>query len=71
MARAMGFRGRACIGPGWRKVSEPKHGGGLGPDFTRLLAMNFSHAIGGHGPPMKDTARDDLRAQVQKLYPSQ
>jgi hypothetical protein len=69
MARAMGFRGRACIGPGWRKVSEPKDGGGLAPDFARLLNLNFKHAIGGHGPPMKDTARDDLRAQVKKLWP--
>lgn len=69
VARALGFRGRACIGPGWRKVAEPKDGSGFGPDFSRLLTLQFRHLIGGHGPPMKDTAKEDLRAQVQRLYP--
>jgi hypothetical protein len=68
MARLMGFRGRACIGPGWRKMSEPKDGGGLGPDFKRLLDLDFRHAIGAHGGPMKDTAKDALREQVQRIY---
>ena len=70
MARAMGFRGRACIGPGWRKISEPKDGGGFATDFSRMLTLQFRHIIGGHGPPIKDTAKDDLRAQVRRLYPS-
>jgi hypothetical protein len=68
MARVMGFRGRACIGPGWRKQSEPRDGVGFRSDFERILALEFKHAIGGHGAPIKDTARDDLRAQVKKLY---
>jgi hypothetical protein len=68
MARAMGFRGRACIGPGWRRVAEPKDEIGFAADFERLLAMEFRHVIGGHGPPMKDTAKEDLRASVRKLY---
>lgn len=66
--RLMGFAGRACIGPGWRKMSEPKDGTGFGPAFEQLLGLDFRHAIGGHGPPIKDTARDDLRAQVQRVY---
>jgi hypothetical protein len=68
MARAMGFRGRACIGPGWRKQSEPKTNGGFAPEFQKMLALDFKHALGGHGSPMKDTAREDLRASVRKLY---
>ena len=64
----MGFRGRACIGPGWRKQSEPKDGKGFAADFDKLLALSWKHALGGHGAPMKDTARDDLRASVQKIY---
>jgi hypothetical protein len=70
LARTLGFRGRACIGPGWRRLSEPKDGGGFGPQFRRLLELDYRHGIGGHGPPMRDTARDDLRAQVQRLYGS-
>jgi hypothetical protein len=69
MARAMGFRGRACIGPGWRRMSEPKEDGGFASDFSRMLALEFRHAIGGHGAPMKDTAKEDLRASAAKLYP--
>ena len=68
MARLMGFRGRACIGPGWRRMSEPKDGQGFGPDFHRLLQLEYRHALGGHGPPVKDTARDDLKALVHRLY---
>jgi hypothetical protein len=68
MTRMMGFKGRACIGPGWRKQCEPKDGTGFRPDFEKLLELPFCHALGGHGEPMKDTAKDDLRAQVRKVY---
>lgn len=68
MSRLMGFKGRACIGPGWRKMSEPKGGKGFGPEFERLLQLDFRHAIGAHGPPMCETAKDDLRARVRELY---
>lgn len=68
MSRMMGFRGRACIGPGWRKMSEPKDGAGFRPLFEKLLELEFRHILSGHGSPMKDTAKDDLRAQVKKVY---
>jgi hypothetical protein len=68
MARLMGFRGRACIGPGWRKMCEPKDGTGFGPEFQQLLALEFRHVLGGHGAPMKDSAKDDLRASVRRVY---
>ena len=70
MARMMGFKGRACIGPGWRKASEPKDGKGFGPEFAKLVELDFKHVLSAHGAPIKDTARDDLRAQVKKLYTS-
>jgi hypothetical protein len=68
MSRMMGFRGRACIGPGWRKMSEPKNGIGFRKEFERLVELEFHHALGGHGAPMKNTAKDDLRASVKRLY---
>lgn len=70
MARVMGFRGRACIGPGWRKQSEPKEGVGFAADFEKLLGLPWKHALGAHGAPMKDTAHEDLRASVTKIYKS-
>ena len=69
MARAMGFRGRACIGPGWRKVSEPKDGGGLGPDFARLLNLQFPPRHRRPRPPDEGhRPRRSAARQVQKLY---
>jgi len=68
MARMMGFKGRACFGPGWRRMSEPKDGIGFRREFERLAELEFRHALGGHGPPTKDTAREDLRAQLRGVY---
>jgi hypothetical protein len=68
MARAMGFRGRACIGPGWRKQCEPKDGVGFKPHFDDVLGLEFRHVLSGHGKPIKDTARDDLRAHMTRIY---
>jgi hypothetical protein len=69
MAKVMGFKGRACIGPGWRKQCEPKTGTSFGPRFRALLDLELRHLISAHGPPILDTARDDLRAAVDRLYP--
>jgi hypothetical protein len=69
MARFLGFRGRACIGPGWRRASEPKDGVGFSREFAALLELDFRHAISAHGAPMKETAKADLAAQVRRLYP--
>jgi hypothetical protein len=68
MSRMMGFKGRACIGPGWRKQCEPKEGAGFGPTFEQILDLEFRHVIGAHGAPMKDTAKEELRASVRKIY---
>jgi hypothetical protein len=69
LAKAMGFSGAACIGPGWRKESEPKTGPDFGPRFRQLLDLDFRHFISAHGPPRIDTAKDDLRATIDRLYP--
>ena len=68
MARAMGFRGRACIGPGWRKMCEPKDGAGFARAFDALLELEFRHLLAGHGRPLVDTAKSDLAANVRSLY---
>ncbi len=68
MTRLMGFKGRSCIGPGWRKQSEPKDGVGFSQHFEDLLSLEFRHLLSAHGRPIKDTARDDLRVQVSKIY---
>ena len=68
VSRFIGFRGRACIGPPWLKASSPDDGEGMAPDFKRLLALNFRHAIGGHGGPMLDTAKEDLRLQTRRVF---
>jgi hypothetical protein len=68
MAKMMGFAGRACIGPGWRKQCEPKDGAGFAPTFRRILELDFRHVLGGHGAPIRDTAKDDLRAAVARIY---
>ena len=69
MSKLMGFRGRACIGPGWRKFNEPKTGPGFGPRFHEILALEFRHLLSAHGPPVLGTARDDLSAVVRRTYP--
>lgn len=66
--RIMGFTGRACLGPRWRKLAEPKDGTGFRPVYEQIAALEFQHAIGAHGSPMLGTARDDLRAAMAKAY---
>jgi hypothetical protein len=68
LSRLMGFTGRACLGPRWRKHSEPKDGENFKPTYDKIVALEFAHAIGGHGAPMIDTARDDLRAAIRASY---
>jgi hypothetical protein len=68
MSRRMGFKGRACIGPGWRGMSEPKDGTGFRDAFEKLLELDFRHAIGGHGLPITQTAKQDLRREVERVY---
>jgi len=68
MARLMGFRGRSCLGPGWRKSEEPRDGVGVEPDYRRVLELDFRHLVPSHGPPVMETAKTDLRAIVDQSY---
>ncbi|MFT7654794.1 MAG: hypothetical protein ACI9ON_003819 [Limisphaerales bacterium] len=68
VSHLIGFRRRpAQIGPPWRKRMTPK-GGSLKSDFERLAALDFSHLIGAHGQPLRDTAKQDLIATVEATY---
>jgi hypothetical protein len=70
LGKAMGFGGAARIGPGWRRVAEPKDMQGFRPDFERLLALPFRHLLPAHGYPLKDSAKDALAARVAAAYPA-
>ncbi|MBK7584387.1 MAG: hypothetical protein IPI67_29800 [Myxococcales bacterium] len=70
VTRLFGFTKRpAQIGPPWRKGMTPE-GGSLRGDFERLAALEFRHLIGGHGAPLRDTARTDLAATVRATFAS-
>jgi hypothetical protein len=61
----MGFVKPAQIGPPWRKIQTPK-GGSLKPDFDRLVTLDFQHLVGGHGVPLRDTAKARLRETIAR-----
>lgn len=64
----IGFRRRpAQIGPPWRKRMTPT-GASLKSDFERLAELDFAHLIGAHGNPLRDTAKQDLKATVQATF---
>lgn len=68
MTPLLGFKGPAVLGPKWRQAAEPVLGATFKPHYDALAALDFRHAIGAHGPPVKDTARDALRASIAKIY---
>jgi hypothetical protein len=72
MARVMtpllGFKGPAVLGPAWRKAAEPSPGVTFRAQYDALANLDFKHAIGGHGPLMRDRARDHLKASIAKIY---
>lgn len=69
MCKAMGFGG-VSIGPGWRRLTEPRDGVGLEPDFARLLALDFQKLLPGHMAPLLDAAREHVVRAIHKQYPS-
>lgn len=68
MMRTLGFGGAARIGPGWRRMAEPKDGGGFRPDFVRLLALPWKHLLSAHGYPLRNDAREALAKRVNEAY---
>jgi hypothetical protein len=63
MMTEMGFFQSANLGPVWMKVSEPQ-----APDFVRLRALPFRHALCGHGAPLRNTAADAYAATFQRAF---
>ena len=63
-----GFLRPAGIGKFWRDGMAKDDGPTLMHDYRRLLELDFKHALTGHGPPLIDTARADLRATVQFVF---
>lgn len=56
-ARMMGFITPAKIGPIWLKNVTQKRPAALRPDFDRLLSLDFSHLVAGHGVMLRDGAK--------------
>lgn len=67
VTRVFGFVKPAQIGPPWHKMMRPE-GGSLQADFERLVALDFRHLIGGHGVPLKDTAKERLQETLQRVF---
>lgn len=61
--RDMGFFTPANVGPLWLQRAEPER-----KDFDRLMTLGFRHALCGHGQPLRDTAREDYAATVDRLF---
>ena len=61
--RGMGFFTPANLGPAWMHVSAP-----AAPDFARLKEVPFSHALCGHGAPLRDTAQEDFHATFARVF---
>ncbi|MYM64902.1 hypothetical protein [Pseudomaricurvus sp. HS19] len=63
LMQQMGFFTPANIGPVWMQAAEPAAG-----DFVRLAEIPFSHALCGHGEPLRDSAQADYQATFSRLF---
>jgi hypothetical protein len=63
MMRAMGF-GPALIGAPWAKMMGPA----VRDDFERLLQVPFTHLVPAHGAPLRDAAKEGLRAAITRRF---
>lgn len=68
MTPLLGFKGPSVLGPKWRQAAEPQLGVTFRPHYEAIANLDFKHAIGGHGPLMRDLARDHLKASIAKTY---
>ena len=62
--KELGFLVPANIGPAWRQACSPAR-----RDFDCLAKLSSRHLIPAHGSVLRDTAREDVLATVNKLYP--
>jgi hypothetical protein len=63
MMQEMGFFQPANFGPVWLQRNEPKAW-----DFIRLQDLAFPHALCGHGPPLRETAKEAYTARFQRVF---
>ena len=61
--REMGFFQPANFGPVWFQINEPN-----AEDFVRLLELPFQHAICGHGPLIRNTAKEAFMARFKRVF---
>jgi hypothetical protein len=66
MMQEMGFFQPANLGPVWAQINEPK-----ARDFIRLQELAFKHVLCGHGPPLRETAREAYMARFDRVFGSQ
>jgi hypothetical protein len=59
----MGFFKPANFGPVWFQRNEPAV-----RDFVRLQELSFRHVLCGHGPPVRDTAKEAYAATFQRVF---
>ncbi|MFN3581291.1 MAG: hypothetical protein ACK4VV_12560 [Pseudomonas sp.] len=59
----MGFFTPANVGPVWLQAAEPK-----AQDFNRLKALDFRHALCGHGEPLLNHAKAGFSATFSRLF---
>ncbi|MFL5251915.1 MAG: hypothetical protein ACJ8AI_03325 [Rhodopila sp.] len=63
MMQEMGFFQPANLGPVWMQINEPK-----AQDFARLQELPFRHVLCGHGPPLRDTAKEAYSARFKRVF---
>jgi hypothetical protein len=61
--QAMGFFTPANVGVAWKHLNDPG-----ADDFARLKGISFTHALCGHGAPLRDTAQASYHATFQQLF---
>jgi hypothetical protein len=63
MMGEMGFFQPANLGPLWMRLNEPD-----ASDFGRLRELSFSHALCGHGAPLRDSAKEAYSDRFQRVF---
>lgn len=59
----MGFFTPANLGVAWVQAAEP-----VGEDFDRLEKLSFSHALCGHGVPLRNSAHEEYSATFKRIF---
>ena len=63
MFRAQGLIHEANIPTTWLAACQPSR-----DDFERLLTLEFRHLVTAHGEPLRDVARERIRASVARVF---